>query len=352
MSLTDEQIHRIDEIVSPELRSMITSVEDPAIEVCKIRLSGSSKTVKNFVRKFLDSPDGEIFSKNPDGPPGVGIIDSGKPMGGLQIFGFEGAQAITDFFAKLEKPEYHTEDEHAINTTLEEGDLMLFQAREKALNGGSTMLGKLRLALHKTAVAEGLMEPNTEHKYLWVTDFPMFTLDDGIDPGQGGTAGFSATHHPFTAPKTPADIDMLITEPLKAIADHYDLVVNGVELGGGSRRIHSAEMQKFVMRDILKVIFPLPISRPPGTQTNPRKMSPERMNDFSHLFGALSAGCPPHAGLAIGFDRLMAVLTGRESVKDVIAFPKSSKGEDMMVKSPSRTTDRELKTYHLKLDLP
>lgn len=76
------------------------------------------------------------------------------------------------------------------------------------------------------------------------------------------------------------------------------------------------------------------------------------MNDFSHLFDALSAGCPPHAGLAIGFDRLMAVLTGRESVKDVIAFPKSSKGEDMMVKSPSRMTDRDLKTYHLRLDLP
>ena len=78
-------------------------------------------------------------------------------------------------------------------------------------------------------------------------------------------------------------------------------------------------------------------------------MSEERMNDFSHLFEALRAGCPPHAGLAIGFDRMMAVMTGRESVKDVIAFPKSSKGEDMMVRSPSRMTDTELKSYHLRL---
>jgi aspartyl-tRNA synthetase len=78
-------------------------------------------------------------------------------------------------------------------------------------------------------------------------------------------------------------------------------------------------------------------------------MSEERMNDFAHLFEALRAGCPPHAGLAIGFDRLIAVMTGQESVKDVIGFPKSSKGEDMMVKSPARMTDAELSRYHLKL---
>lgn len=83
-------------------------------------------------------------------------------------------------------------------------------------------------------------------------------------------------------------------------------------------------------------------------------MSESRINDFSHLFSALESGCPPHAGFAIGFDRLMAVLTGCESVKDVIAFPKSSKGEDMMVQSPSRITDAELATYHLALakDIP
>jgi aspartyl-tRNA synthetase len=81
-------------------------------------------------------------------------------------------------------------------------------------------------------------------------------------------------------------------------------------------------------------------------------MSEERINDFSHLFEALRAGCPPHAGLAIGFDRLVAVMTGRESVKDVIAFPKSSKGEDMMVRSPSRMTDVELDRYHLQLKSP
>jgi aspartyl-tRNA synthetase len=81
-------------------------------------------------------------------------------------------------------------------------------------------------------------------------------------------------------------------------------------------------------------------------------MSEERLKDFSHLFEALRAGCPPHAGFAIGFDRLVAVMTGRESVKDVIAFPKSSKGEDMMVKSPARITDAELARYHLQFAKP
>ncbi len=81
-------------------------------------------------------------------------------------------------------------------------------------------------------------------------------------------------------------------------------------------------------------------------------MSEERMSDFSHLFEALRAGCPPHAGLAIGFDRMIAVMTGHESVKDVIAFPKSSKGEDMMVRSPSRITNAELKSYHLRFADP
>ncbi|EHL01077.1 putative Aspartyl-tRNA synthetase, mitochondrial [Glarea lozoyensis 74030] len=123
----------------------------------------------------------------------------------------------------------------------------------------------------------------------------MFTPENGVDPGQGGRSKFSATHHPFTAPKTAADVDLLISNPLKAKADHYDLVVNGVELGGGSRRIHSAEMQKFVMRDVLK-------------------MRDERINDFDHLLKSLAAGCPPHAGFAFGFDRLMAVLCGTDSV--------------------------------------
>lgn len=191
-------------------------------------------------------------------------------------------------------------------------------------------MGNLRLALHKAAVKQGLLPPPKGFAFTWITDFPLFspTVDD--EPGQGGTAGIASTHHPFTAPKTPEDVDILVQDPLLAKADHYDLVVNGVELGGGSRRIHSAQMQEYIMREVLK-------------------MSEERIGDFAHLLEVLRAGCPPHAGMALGFDRLVAVMLGRESVRDVIAFPKSGKGEDMLVKSPTRMTEGQLKTYHLQL---
>ncbi len=149
-------------------------------------------------------------------------------------------------------------------------------------------------------------------------------------PWPGWEGGFSATHHPFTAPLAPEDFDLLLTDPLRAKADHYDLVVNGVELGGGSRRIHIAKLQEFVMRDILK-------------------MSDEGVAQFSHLLDALRAGCPPHAGFALGFDRLVAVLSRTNSIRDVIAFPKTMKGEDPMVKSPGRITPEQLETYHLAL---
>lgn len=161
----------------------------------------------------------------------------------------------------------------------------------------------------------------------------MFTPQSGesTDPGQGGSAGFSATHHPFTAPLTPKDASLLVTDPLRARADHYDLVVNGVELGGGSRRIHLASMQEYIFREILK-------------------MTPKGIAQFSHLLDALRAGCPPHAGFALGFDRLVAVFTHTDSVRDVIAFPKSMKGEDLTVKSPGKITEEQLGTYHLAFE--
>ena len=146
--------------------------------------------------------------------------------------------------------------------------------------------------------------------------------------GYDGSAGICSTHHPFTAPVAKQDLRNLYTDPLSIIGDHYDLVINGVEVGGGSVRIHDAAIQELIFRDVLK-------------------MSPERIEDFRHLLEALSAGCPPHAGFALGFDRLMAVLLEKESVKDVIAFPKTAAGEDKMVSSPAKMTEDQLKTYHL-----
>ncbi|KAL2061294.1 hypothetical protein VTL71DRAFT_7567 [Oculimacula yallundae] len=326
-------IHSIKDAVTPSLKSMLTSLPSPKVEAFKLRLDASPKEVSKFIRRFMDSPEAEPFKTNVDGAPGICVFDSSQPIEGLRIFGFEGAEAMKRIWKEAQFPNLRNDDEAAIESQKEfqDGDLIIIQARENIpYSGGSTALGRLRLAIYKAAIAEKLIEPDPMHRYLWVTKFPMFTLENDTDPGQGGSAGFSATHHPFTAPYSAADVDLLLTDPVKARADHYDLVVNGVELGGGSRRIHNAEMQRFVMRDILK-------------------MKPERMSDFSHLLAALESGCPPHAGFALGFDRLVAILTGRESIKDVIAFPKSSKGEDIMVRSPSRMTDAELATYHLAL---
>jgi aspartyl-tRNA synthetase len=312
---------------------MMTSLNDPIVEAYKITLAADPSVVRKFVSAFMDSAEGATFQANPDGPPGVFVYDPRKPLEGLQAFGFEGLASLKNHFRNISGEHYNGNiyPELSFEDSLVEGDLIILQARPNvAHSGGSTSLGRFRTAIHKAAVAAGLKKFDPSHKFLWVTDFPLFTLNNETDPGQGGAAGFSATHHPFTAPKKIEDVDLMFTDPLKAKADHYDLVVNGVELGGGSRRIHNSEVQQFVMRNVLKV-------------------SEERLRDFSHLFEALRAGCPPHAGIAFGLDRLVAIMSGKESVRDVIAFPKSGKGEDLMVKSPTLMTMEQLATYHLEV---
>ncbi|QIW97893.1 hypothetical protein AMS68_003411 [Peltaster fructicola] len=308
----DSKITRVENLLPVDLLGKIGPLKNPAVDIFKMELSGDPKDTRKFISTFMDSPESKPFWQNKDGQPGLFVADSRQPLFGLQAFGFEAGEKIQELLE------------------LEDGDLIALQAREDApFHGGSTMLGNLRLALHKAAIAEQLIDKPEGFAFTWINDFPLFSPSNDVDPGQGGTAGLSSTHHPFTSPKTPEDVDLLVREPLKVTADHYDLVVNGVELGGGSRRIHNAAMQEFVMRNILK-------------------MTDERIKDFSHLLDVLSAGCPPHAGIALGLDRLIAVMLGRESVRDVIAFPKSGKGEDMLVKSPSPMTASQMSTYHLR----
>lgn len=310
------QISRVDFLLPGDLISKITPLQGPVVDAFILRFDSrtdrDTQKTRNFITKFLESPEGMPFVLNPEGAPGVFIVDSRKPLQGLQALGFEAAERIEDLY------------------DIEDGDLLILQARpNRAFSGGSTALGNLRLALHAAAVREGFLEPLKGFAPLWVTDFPLFSPISDTEPGQGGSAGLAATHHPFTSPKTAEDVDMLLRDPTKVIGDHYDLVINGVELGGGSRRIHSADMQAFIMRDILK-------------------MNPTRLADFSHLLEVLRAGCPPHAGIALGFDRLIAMILNKSSVREVIAFPKSGKGEDMLVKSPGPLSDEILETYSLQ----
>ncbi|KAF2709582.1 aspartyl-tRNA synthetase [Pleomassaria siparia CBS 279.74] len=312
----EAKIHNITTSLPEDLIKKITPLQSPAIDAFKMHIGISARETRKFISNFLDSPEGKPFLLNPDGQPAVFVGDTAQPLSGLSALGHEYAMA---------PPE---------ELVVEDGDLLILQARKnEPFFGGSTTLGNLRLALHKAAVAQGIVssvEKNKGFNFVWIVDFPLFSPTNDTDPGQGGTAGLSSTHHPFTAPKLASDAKLLLTAPEKVIAAHFDLVVNGVELGGGSRRIHNAEIQEFIFRDVLK-------------------MRNERIEDFRHLLDVLRSGCPPHAGFAIGWDRLMTVLLGKDSVRDVIAFPKSGKGEDPLVKSPTVMTQSQLDTYHLRL---
>ncbi|KAG7193056.1 uncharacterized protein KQ657_001173 [Scheffersomyces spartinae] len=167
----------------------------------------------------------------------------------------------------------------------------------------------------------------------WVVDFPLFSpveINDLTEefPQYSATA-LESTHHPFTMAKT-EDYDYLESNPKKVHGEHYDLVINGVEVGGGSRRIHDFNLQQYVFENILGI-------------TNYDAL-------FGHLLKALSMGCPPHAGLALGFDRLCAMLVGSSSIRDVIAFPKNQKGVDPVIGSPSDVPDSSLSLYYIKKD--
>jgi aspartyl-tRNA synthetase len=241
---------------------MLSPLLNPVVECWRLRLDRDPSTTRSFVQEFMDSPEGISFQQNPDGAPGIFVYNPRQPLDGLQAFEHEGAEALKALYVTSDTSSKARHRSSASDSgsngsnveSFEEGDLIIIQARPRVrLSGGSTALGRLRTAIHRAAISKGLITRDEKDYFLWVTDFPLFTPNNGTDPGQGGSAGFSATHHPFTAPKTAADVDLLLTNPLEAIADHYDLVFNGVELGGGSRRIHNSEMQQFVMREVLKV---------------------------------------------------------------------------------------------------
>ncbi|KAI5800770.1 tRNA synthetases class II-domain-containing protein [Pyronema domesticum] len=223
-------------------------------------------------------------------------------------------------------------DIEAINDRLEisEGDIVILKRRLKPFSGGSTTMGKLRQGLINIAVEHDVISmPEKALEFLWVYDFPLFSPVTSDEPGQGGLAGLASTHHPFTAPHE-EDYDLLATDPLKVRAEHYDLVLNGVELGGGSRRIHDAKLQRYILEEVIRV---------------PK----ERMGQFEHLIKVLDSGCPPHAGIALGFDRLIAMMSDTESIREVIAFPKNSNGVDPLVDSPGKVGEEELAVYGLQL---
>ncbi|KAI1803600.1 tRNA synthetases class II-domain-containing protein [Daldinia bambusicola] len=310
--------------VSDDFVKQITNLKFPFVECFKVRLGVPPSKAGEFIRDFMDSlPNRTTVKLSPGCTPAVFVYDSSKPLNGLSALGHECAKEFEEF-AKSDTSYFHG---------CKDGDIIIFHARKRSLlHGSSTDLGRLRSAIYYAAVDQGLLPKDNSFKVVWVRQFPLFTPnEDTGDPGQGGTAGFSSTHHPFTAPLSATDFFSAKDQPFQVKGDNYDLVINGVEVGGGSRRIHVAKHQEWILRDVLK-------------------MTDEGLAQFSHLLEALRAGCPPHAGFAFGFDRLMAVICDVPSVRDVMAFPKNNKGEDQMVGSPSKITPEQRKTYHLFLD--
>jgi len=194
------------------------------------------------------------------------------------------------------------------------GDLVLVVADEEyAL--ACTVLGALRVTLGSPPVGEGA------HKYVWVTEFPLF---DGFDED----GHLLAAHHPFTMPH-PEDFELIESDPLKVRSQAYDLVLNGWELGSGSVRIHRADIQSRIFRAL-------------GISDD------EANSRFGFMLGAFKYGAPPHAGFAFGIDRLVAIFAGEENIREVIAFPKTQSGTDLMTGAPKGITERHLSELRLR----
>ena len=305
-----------------------------------MRLYGSDKPDTRFGMEFVELKDLTEGS-------GFAVMDSVPYVGAIVAPGCAGytrkqLDQLTDFvkrpqigakgmmWVKLEQDgsikssvgKFFSDDQ--IRTWLERGnakpgDLMLILAGETMRT--RKQLCELRLEMGSQL---GLRDPQ-KFSCLWIVDFPLFEWDDE-------TQRFYAMHHPFTAPN-PDDIEMLDTDTGAVRATAYDMVVNGNELGGGSIRIHDAELQD-------KMFKLLGLSEE------------DAQYKFGFLMNAFKYGAPPHGGLAFGFDRFVSILAGLDSIRDVIAFPKNNSGRDMMIDAPSHIDDSQLDELCIRVDVP
>ena len=239
-----------------------------------------------------------------------------KGLAFIKVENGEWKSPIVKFFTESEKSALSQK------LMIEEGDLILFAA-DQWLNA-CEILGRIRLYCADVLKTQGRLEiPTNQFNFLWVVEFPLLSFDKEQNR-------WYSSHHPFTAPVA-EDVPLLKADPKKVRGQHYDIVVNGVELGGGSIRIHQPSVQKTIFEEILQIPPDLVQAR------------------FGYMLEAFRYGAPPHGGIALGFDRMIAMLCNTPSIRDVIAFPKTAKGADLMTDSPAPAEPKQLRDLHIEL---
>ena len=237
-----------------------------------------------------------------------------KGLAFIRVQNGEWKSPIIKFFSDEEKAALKE------RLNIEDGDIIFFAASE--WERACSILGRVRTDCAQLLVKRGrlTLDPK-QFNFLWVIDFPLMTFDEEANR-------YVASHHPFTSP-VEEDIPLLDTDPKKVRGQHYDCVLNGYEVAGGSIRIHQPALQKKVFEDILKIPADVVESR------------------FGYMLKAFEYGAPPHGGIAFGVERLVMILTGRSGIRDVIAFPKTQRGQCLMSESPSPATADQLKALHI-----
>jgi len=350
--LTEEEIREMFEGMIRSTFRKVIGVNMPGFPVMKhadaMRLYGSDKPDLRVKLEFTEltevmkDVDFKVFSGPANQPDGrvVGLrVPGGADMTRSEIDGYGefvkiyGAKGlawikVTDVAAGregLQSPIVKNLHDRAVSELLartgaRNGDLIFFGAdKAKVVNDA---IGALRVKVGHSELgkSKGLIEG--QWKPLWVVDFPMFEYDDDAQR-------WNAVHHPFTSPKDGHE-DWLETDPGRCVAKAYDAVLNGIELGGGSVRIHREDVQSKVFR-ALKID------------------AEEAKTKFGFLLDALQYGAPPHGGIAIGLDRFVMLMTGAESLRDVIAFPKTQRAQDLLTQAPGPVDEKQLRELHIRL---
>ena len=290
-----------DAVKDVEFKVFAASANAPGCRVSALRVPGGGA----FTRGELDAYGEYAKALGAKGLAWIKINERAKGAEGLQspIVKNLHARAISSILER---------------TSAQDTDAIFFGAGEA--DAVAAYMGALR---DKVGQDRRLSEPGW--RPLWVVDFPMFELDPQ-------TRQWKARHHPFTSPKDGHE-GYIETAPEKAYAKAYDMVLNGWEIGGGSVRIHRQEVQQAVFRAL--------------------RMSPEEQRaKFGFLLDALQYGAPPHGGIAFGFDRLVTLMAGAAAIRDVIAFPKTQRGQDLLTGAPTTVTEKQLREVHLRLRKP